>query len=272
MPPAWQVKRGIGCYFDNAFPTRATDTLTTTAYKLPNGRIQPSAGMWARRDYLRRVWVIHQTVAPKDATPIMMIHMTNTHIVPYMVWNEENLDLEWKYGPEPQQSKYPHDLLRAEALGRQSGNIPVVIALVQDAKSKEDEAFAHRTRFGAMFVHEIRWFGPPEPLTKLAADFGYGRDDCQVWNYWDEGYPVKASDPEAKSLLLKRGSELMLVIATWNPRPAEVRFTLDTRALKLRPTTVLNEEKKGETIPFDARRATFALPLEGYGVRVLRVR
>jgi len=265
------VKRGIGCYFDNAFPTRAYDPLTTTAYRLPNGRIQPTAGMWARRDYLRRVWVIHQTLAPKDATPIMMIHMTNTHIIPYMVWNDENLDLEWKYGPEPQQSKYPHDLLRAEALGRQSGNIPVVIANVQDAKTKEEADFAHRTRFGAMFVHEIRWFGPPEPLAKLAADFGYGQDDCRVWNYWDEGYPLTASDPEAKSLLLQRGAALMLIIATWNPKPTEVTFSLDTRALKLRPTTVLNQEKKGETFPLDPRRAAFTVPLEGYGVRILRI-
>jgi hypothetical protein len=39
------VKRGIGCYFDNAFPTRAYDLLTTNAYVLPNGRVQPSAGL-----------------------------------------------------------------------------------------------------------------------------------------------------------------------------------------------------------------------------------
>ena len=266
------VKRGIGCYFDNAFPLRAYDLLTTNAYKLPDGRVQPSAGMWARRDYLRRVWVIHQTMAPKDATPIMMIHMTNTHILPYMVWNEENLDLEWKFGPEPQQSKFPHDMLRAESLGRQTGNAPYVIANVQDAKTKEEAEFADRTRFGAMFVHEIRWFGGPVPMAKLAADFGYGQDDCQVWNYWDDDYPVESSDPQAKSLLLKRGGEFMLIVATWNPKPADVKFTLDTRALKLRPTTVLNEEKKEETFRLDARRATFTVPLEGYGVRILRVR
>jgi len=266
------VKRGIGCYFDNAFPIRAYDLRTTNAYKLPDGRVQPSAGMWARRDYLRRVWVIHQTMAPKDATPIMMIHMTNTHILPYMVWNEENLDHEWKFGPEPQQASFPHDLLRAESCGRQTGNVPYVIAAVQDAKSKDQEAFAHRTRFGAMFVHEIRWFGASEPLTKLATDFGYGQDDCQVWNYWDENYPVEANDPEAKSLLLKRGADLLLIVATWNPKPAEVRFALDSRALKTRPTAVLNEEKKEETFRMDARRATFTVPLEGYGVRILRIR
>jgi hypothetical protein len=98
------IKRGIGLYFDNAFPSRAYDPLTTAAYRAPNGQIQPSAGMWARREYLRRVWTMHRTLAPADALPAMMIHMTNTHILPYMVWNDENLDLEWKFGPEPQQN------------------------------------------------------------------------------------------------------------------------------------------------------------------------
>ena len=34
-----------------------------------------------------------------------MLHMTNSHIVPYMVWNHSNLDLEWFYGPDPAQVK-----------------------------------------------------------------------------------------------------------------------------------------------------------------------
>ena len=53
---------------------------------------------------------------------------------------------------------------------------------------------------------------------------------------------------------------------------AGARTLHGTRALKLRPTAVLNEEKKGEAIPYDARRAAFTILLEGYGVRVLRIR
>ena len=47
------MKRGVGLYFDNAFPKRGLDPLTTSAYRLPDGRVQPSAGIWAHRDYLR---------------------------------------------------------------------------------------------------------------------------------------------------------------------------------------------------------------------------
>ena len=53
---------------------------------------------------------------------------------------------------------------------------------------------------------------------------------------------------------------------------AGARTLHGTRALKLRPTAVLNEEKKGEAIPYDARRATFTILLEGCGVRVLWIR
>jgi len=59
--------------FDNAFPKRGYDLLTTSAYRLPNGNIQPSASMWAHREFLKRIWNIHQELGPKDIPPIMMI-------------------------------------------------------------------------------------------------------------------------------------------------------------------------------------------------------
>lgn len=268
------VKRGIGIYFDNSYPLRSYDILTTNAYRLPDGQIQPSAGIWARREYLKRVWVIHRTMAPADALPAMMIHMTNTHILPYMVFNDENLDLEWKFGPEPQQSKFPYDFLRAESLGRQTGNVPWVLDKIMDTRSKEQERVAVRTRFGAMMVHEIRWWDVRKEdldLYKILNEFGYGQDDCQVWNYWQADYPFRASDPEAKSLLLDNGKELMLLVCTWDPQPAKVVFSLDTAKLRLRPTSAVNAEKPDESLDYDAKAGKLTLDLEGYGVRLVRM-
>ena len=269
------VKRGIGCYFDNAFPQRAFDTLTTSAYRLPDGRVQPSAGIWARREYMKRIWTIHRTLAPADALPAMMIHMTNTHIIPYMTWNDENLDLEWKFGPEPQQSKYPYDFLRAESAGRQSGNVPYVLANISDTKTKAEADQIERTRFGTMMVHEIR-YPIPGPgnvgLFKVLTDFGYGQDDCKVFNYWQQDYPVNAGDPNVKSLLLERGKELLLLVCTWNPQPGNATFTLNTKTLGFSPTSAVNEEKKDEGYGYDVKNNTFSLPLEGYGVRMVRIK
>lgn len=266
------IKRGLGLYFDNAFPKRAYDTLTTAAYRLPNGEIQPSASMWSHRAYLKRIWLLHRELGPTDIMPMMMIHMTNTHIIPYMVWNDANLDLEWFYGPEPAQAKYPHELLRAESLGLQSGNIPLALARVLNTKSKEEEYIAERTRAGAMMVHEIK----PDPgsgsiatLTPLF-DFGYGEDDCTVYNYWHDNYPVKSSnDTQVKSLLLQRRGELLLLLCTWNPKPETVTLTLNSKSLVLSPTNATDVETKA-ALPY--ANNTLTVPLDGYGVRMIRLK
>jgi len=265
------VRRGVGLYFDNVNPKKAHDPVTTEAYRLPNGDIQPSANMWRHRDYFRRIWVLHQQVNPPETKAIMMFHMTNTHVVPYMGFGQTNLDLEWFYGPDPQQSKYPHELLRTESMGRQTGNIPLVLAAIQNTKSAEEKAIAERTQFGTMMVHEIRcrFYGVAWDLMKRTLDFGYGRDDCRVFNYWDETCPVKAADDRVKSLLLKRNGELMLVLCTWNAKPATETLTLDTKALGLTPAAATDEET-GEALKLEGGKLT--VPLDAYGVRLIRLK
>jgi hypothetical protein len=272
---AEHIRRGIGLYLDNSFLKRAYDPLTTSAYRLPNGDLQPSAGAWAHREYQKRLWVMHQKLSPADTKAMMMVHMTNTELIPTMVFNMSNLDLEWFYGPEAQQSKYAHDLLRTETLGRQAGCIPLAIARVDSCTSKEQEQMANRTRFGAMMVHEIRPFmgemgGSPE--AKALLGFGYGSNDCAVFNYWDENNPVTVSDRECKTLLLKRANELLLMLVTWNPKPVTVDVSLDAKALAIAPTAALNAEKQDDRITFNATTGSFSLPLEGYGVKIIRIR
>jgi hypothetical protein len=197
--------------------------------------------------------------------PLMMIHMTNTHIVPYMVWNDSNLDLEWFYGPEPAQQKYPHDLLRAESLGLQSGNIPLALARVENTKSAKEKRLAERTRVAAMMVHEIKvGTEQMEPYYR----FGYGQDDCTVFNYWAGGHPVKTSnDAQVKSLLLVRGGEALLLVVTWNPKPERVTLSLDAAKLGVKPT-VARDEESGAAL--DSAGGRLTLPLDGYGVRIVR--
>jgi hypothetical protein len=195
--------------------------------------------------------------------------MTNTHIVPYMVWNHSNLDLEWFYGPEPQQSKYDHALLRAQAIGRQTGNIPLVLARVENAKSKQQKAFAQRTQFGTMMVHEIRpQAHQPWELYNLVYEFGYGADNCRVFNYWDAEPPLQISDEDVKWLLLARGGKAMLIVCTWNPGKAAVTASLDSGRLGFTPTRLGNAEEP-DAPSQTVRDGEFTIDLEGHGVRVL---
>jgi hypothetical protein len=132
--------------------------------------------------------------------------------------------------------------LRAETLGRQSGNVPWALDRILDAKTPEQDRVAIDTRFGTMMVHEIRWWDArrqDRARYELMTGFGYGREDCQVFNYWDANHPVKADDTEAKTLLLKRGQALLLLVCTWNPNPSIVRFKFDCRGLGVKPTAAV---------------------------------
>jgi hypothetical protein len=266
------IRRGIGVYFDNSFPERAYDPITTSAYRLPDGRIQPSAGIWHRRDYLRRVWTLHKQYQSEAAPILMMIHMTNTHVASYMGWNHSNLDLEYHEAAVPQQKRWPAAMLRAQSLGRQTGNIPLALANVHhDRGTKEEVAFARRTRFGVLTVHEVKGrlyeshYG--KPFGHLL-DFGYGEEGCRVFNYWDEPYPLPVNNEQLKTLLLERDGRLMIVVCTWNDEAETVKITPDLQALDVELTQARNAET-GEKLDFDGQTLTF--DLEGYGVRVVRL-
>ena len=251
------IRRGMGLYFDNTFPKRGTDPVTTTAYRLPNGRIQPSAGMWRQREYLRRIWVLHQQLAPEATKPIMMLHMTNTHVAPYMVFNMSNLDLEWLFGSGTAQSKYPADLLRAETLGLQTGNVPVSL-------SARGGGSRH---FGAMMVHEIRVKARGKLLDKLA-EFGYTQSDARIYNYWDPNPPLITSDSECKWLMVKHHGELMVLFCTWNPKDTEVKVNLKLGDIGVQAGAARDVESEAS---MRVEKGSFRFTMPGHGVRMFHI-
>ncbi len=253
------VRRGIGLYFDNAFPQAVHDPMVSSAYRLPNGQMQPSAGIWARREYLKRIWTLHEQWKDSRMPPLMMIHMTNTHILPYMVWNHSNLDLEWFYGDSPAQQAYAADMLRAQSIGRQTGNIPCALA-------RGDKHGGRPGRAEMAAIHEIRLtddYTPYAPLT----EFGYDEVGVDIFNYWDESYPVTFSDPKVKSILLRRDGQARLLLATWNGEAATVTMTPDTAKLGCEVGTV-TDVRTATSLPIDAK-GNVTFELNGYGTLLL---
>jgi hypothetical protein len=266
------VHRGIGLYFDNCYPTIGTDPLTTNAYYDDAGRLVPSATMWRRRAYFKRIWILHQQLAPKGLTPVVMHHMTNTHILPFQTWSDCTLDLEWFYGPEPQQSKYPVDMLRTQSTGLQSGNMPHVLARVNRTSSEEEKIKAERTRFGVCMTHELKAYMPGADgnLLSKVLSFGYGLEGSRTYNYWDSGYPVATSnDDQVKSILITRNNEALLVLCSWNPNPETVGITVDAEAAGISAASAVDAET-GDALPIT--NGKLDLELKGYAVRLLRLR
>lgn len=247
------LSRGFGIYFDNAFPKRVADPVTTAAYEW-KGRIIPSASMWNHRTYLKRIWILHQQLRNPKAPQAMMIHMTNTHIAPYMVWNEYNLDFEWRRSDDLLQKRFSPDIIRTEALGLKTGNIPVVLGFSGGP---------------AMLVHEVKGGISVQKCPKPFVDFGYGLEDCQVYNYWGDNPPLSVSDPDCKWLLLKRDGKLLIYLVTWNGDAAEVDLSLDTETLGLNLSEV-KKAKTGEPVT-KLVDGSFTVPVKGFGVRTLIV-
>ncbi len=257
------LRRGIGLYFDNTFMEPAYDPVTTTAYVQPDGHVQPTAGIWARRDYLRRIWTLHRQLAPAGTHPRMVLHMTNTQILPYMVWNDSNLDLEWRDTALPRQTAFEPDFLRAESLGLQTGNIPQALAF--------NEARADVSFFGSMMVHEIRsWFTNERARDMLQKmlEFGYGRG-AKVVNYWVDDPPVRVDDPQCKWLLMENDGKLMILLCTWNENEQTVRFNLSDLFITDTCNTVI-DAVTGEALS-DYKNNSFSFQLEGYGTRLLSI-
>ena len=270
------LKNGAGIYFDNTFMQEAFNLVNTSAYVRSDGRIQPSAQIWARRKYLRRIWNLHKELYQPEAPQIMMLHMTNSHVVPYMVWNQCNMDLEWKMpGAKPFQTKFSPAVLRAETLGRKTGNHPMAMITVGKGgrpgdMSKEEYRRLERTYRDGLLVHEIRWTPSlnTRRLPKPVVDFGYGLDDCAVWNYWDESPPLSVSDERCKWLLLRRGGRLMIVFATWNDQEKRIEVDVDTGALEVDVSRAVDADS-GETVETVNGDFTFNMP--PYGTRMYRL-
>ncbi len=271
------LKNGAGLYWDRAYPKLGNDPVTTSAYRLDNGEIQPSAEIWAMRKYLRRMWILHQQLYDKNAPQYMQLHMTNTLVLPYIVWSDTTLDLEWGQDGNPVfQKKFSSPLLRAESIGRQTGNIPTAFAVCGvRGVTKDEKEIAYRTSFGALMVHDIgqSFSGGvvrhPAKMAAIIRNFGYGLPDCQVYNFWDQSSLLKISDSQCKWLLLRRKDDLLVLLCTWNSKAETVILNLNSQTLKLVPNDAYDPETKE---PFDVNGNSISIPLEGYGVRFVQIK
>ncbi len=89
--------------------------------------------------------------------------------------------------------------------------------------------------------------------------------------YWDEGYPVKTgNDSQVKSLLLKRGNELLLLICTWNPKPEKVDFSFDLESLGMTALYSAADEETKQSMDF--KEGKLSIDLDKYGVMLVRLK
>ena len=262
-------------YWDDVFLQSNFDLVGTEAYRLPSGEIQPASGVFNMRALIRRCFILK---AELGRDPLWnWVHMTNTEMAPVMAFAGFQYDWEDNGGTEPFQVRYSRASIQAQSLGRQYGN-KVGIMGYFSKKSDEHIRWLARTGTGVLLTHELEWFRPPDGTTvwketyRRVQDWGYGKDDTDVWNYWDEDvvYPVAIAGLETSSLAMARKAEkkALVVVCNYEHSDGSVCVKPDSATLGLPKDYKAYDFETGAEIPLSGGAASVSLP--AYDFKIVR--
>jgi len=260
-----------GIYWDNIFMSAQYDTVAGGAWVDEKGRTHPGMGLWAMRDLIKRTAFLFN----EEGKPVFsnVAHMTNTNIVPILSFANVNLDWEWQYGKRDFQDRFAPDLTVAESIGRQCGNIPLILAGGFYDANDPAYAWCMRTRTGVCLVHEIRvWDWQPAThydLVKKLLEFGYGTAECRVYNYWDEGFPLATEGADVRGIVMVTGQRAVVIVTSYG-EDGECRLKLDLKAVGLPGTVKAADLETGEAVEGTGGEARFELKKHDFRALVLQ--
>ncbi|MCY2989036.1 MAG: DUF6067 family protein [Planctomycetota bacterium] len=262
-----------GIYFDDYFLVPNYSPFGP-GYIDDEGRLRPGVNILGFRELTKRIAVMHHQLGRR---PLSFLHMTNTNIVPMLSFGTLLLDHEWRdqgdYATQDFHERLNLDddasLLLAQSTGFQSGCIGVIHDLLRGPE--RDRLL--RSGLGVALTHEMKFPLYWEPLGRTTAEhlsnFGYGLPDCRVFRYWDELPPVKTSGAAAKTLVLSRGGQALIIVASYGPA-GDVTLDLDLARLALSgELSAVNVETGAAIERIGAGR--FKLPLARHDFCLVRV-
>lgn len=237
-------------YWDDLFLQSNFDTVGTDAYRLPSGFTQPSMGLFNLREFVRRTARMYLELG---RPPQNIVHMTNTAIVPVLSFAQMNYTWEDKAGAADFQDRFSRDYIRAESLGLQQGNVPFALWLVQ-ADTPEKLAWVERTGTGVMLVHEIKTSDGGDLFWKIyhdLLDFGYGKPDVAVSQYWKKGHPARVEGSDAVTLVLSRAGSALVLVCDYG-EGGDLVLRLERAALGLPERGVARNVETGQALELAA--------------------
>jgi hypothetical protein len=269
------VRNGFdGIYFDNIRDWPVSDTTTGPAYELPDGSIQPYFDIFSMRELVKRTAVMLYVEGKTflDGRPLVLCHMTNTNIAPYMSFATMTLDLEAKYGSSDFQERFHNAWLLTSVIGTQMGCVPEV--LVQNT-GRETE-WLTRTFLAVTLPYDLPVVMNAGGITTtfhkiwdMLRSFGYGSASVKVYPCWtEEDAPVSVADRNARVACYVKndGSAAMLSIGEFGNSDRTVN--LDLNKLGFKSCRVTNAET-GELLPVENGVVKLALPRHDF--RLLKI-
>jgi len=279
------MKRGIGPYFDNTMPYTQYNPLTSDAYLDEKGKLHPACSIWDQRAYYKRVWTLMQQLTGQGVPyPLVYVqHTTNTMLPPINTWNTATLDIEWTWTNEkPAEGRrrgdpnpFPPDLLLAETCGRQTGSFPHALHSLRGGDRsfwQSKDPAVHIAEWGFRTVHEILPGAagyPPKGCQAVLRDFGYGKPEVAVHNYWAEEPPIAVSDANVKWLALarKKDNGVLVVLQSWNRASTPIDVTINAQRLGFTPKAEVFDVESG-ALPMMGTSLKCSLP-GPFGTKVI---
>ena len=206
-----------GIYWDNWFlrPCYTPAEAGGPGYVDDDGRPRAGVNLMGFRALVRRTATMMHVMGKR---PLTYIHMTNANIVPMLSFGTVNLDWEWRdqghFKDLDMQDRQGPDLILAQSLGLQSGNLPVAIT----GGLLHGRDWLTRTLMATCFPHEIRIHGGSGDVAFAQiqmAQFGYGRPDCRVFRFWEDGFPLKTEGASMRALVLARDGKALIALGNF---------------------------------------------------------
>lgn len=263
-----------GVYWDNFFlkPCFVPAEAGGPAYVDDEGALRPGVNLMAFRDLVKRNAVMMHVMGKR---PLSYIHMTNVNVPPILSFGTVNLDWEWRdqggLARADMQDRLGADadtaLILAQSLGLQSGNVSVAINRTHDATRE----WQTRTTLAVCLPHEIKFDQGGKATSfvqKWLEDFGYGRPDCRVHRYWEEGFPLKTTGANMHALVLARDGKALISLGNYGPagKPGQPAAATATDAPSLEDYDAAQRGLKKPDEP--AKKLAGAAKADTYAVRL----
>ena len=227
------LKHGFdGIYFDNICIYDNANPVTGSGYTRSDGQFQPDTDIWLLRALTKRTATLLYTMGRRNLT---LPHMTNAYLIPVFSWTTMDLDWEMHYGGSDFQDRFTRDYIQAASLGRQGGNMPVVLPGITEVTDPLKQAWVERTRTGVCLPYEISVYQADPLYIKIKAylySLGYGTSACQTFHSWDDK-PILAVKGLDTAWIAYENKDTVAVIVTDYGGGGEARLTLDTKRLGL---------------------------------------
>ncbi len=222
-------KGKTGIYIDDSFLVPGDDVNNGTAVMDQDGKIHSRVGILALRDLVKRLAVLmdQMNVSPR----LLMIHMTNSLIIPGHSFCDITYDWEMEYGTKDFQDRFSLDFIRAESTGKQIGALGAVLEGIHNVENlpgndKENMKRLTRTSLALQLLHEIISNtrshacdpGVIFEVRNIMHNFGIADKKCKFVGYWQKDSKVKVSGGDFKCSYYINGNKIMLIVSNMGTR------------------------------------------------------